>query len=208
MPEAARWHEGVSRTYAELFADVTRTANLLFSLGVRRGDAVALLAPNGAESITATLAAQVAGVAAPINAGLSAEHIVELLKRSGPRCSCAPAQGSTRGCGPSRRQSPAPSASKLSCCSDRSRPSWSATPMRPRSSTSPRRQRHSRRRRSRASCHERPTSPRSSTPAEPRGRPSWRRTPTRTRWSTHGPSPRSRCSTTTRSSSPDCPSST
>src|SRR5688572_15984790 len=34
MPDAARWHEGASRTYAELFADVTRTANLLRSLGV------------------------------------------------------------------------------------------------------------------------------------------------------------------------------
>ena len=85
MPEAARWSEGASRTYAELFADVNRTANALLSLGVRRGDAVALLAPNGAELITATLAAQVAGVAAPINAGLRAEHIVELLKRSGAR---------------------------------------------------------------------------------------------------------------------------
>ncbi len=83
MPDAVRWPEGASRTYAELFADVNRTANLLRSLGVRRSDAVALLAPNGAELITATLAAQVAGVAAPINAGLSAEHIVELLKASG-----------------------------------------------------------------------------------------------------------------------------
>ena len=94
MPEAARWQDGASRTYAELLADVTRTANLLHSLGVRRGDAVAL-APNGAELITALLASQVAGVAALINAGLSAEHIVELLKRSGPGCSCAPDRGST-----------------------------------------------------------------------------------------------------------------
>ena len=85
MPDAARLSEGGSRTYAELFADVNRTANVLLSLGVRRGDAVALLAPNGAELITATLAAQVAGVAAPINAGLRAEHIVELLKRTGAR---------------------------------------------------------------------------------------------------------------------------
>jgi fatty-acyl-CoA synthase len=85
MPEAARWQDGASRTYAELASDVTRTANLLHSLGVRRGDAVALLAPNGAELITALLASQVAGVAAPINAGLNAEHIVELLTRSGAR---------------------------------------------------------------------------------------------------------------------------
>ena len=53
--------------------------------GVRRTDGVALLAPNCDELITATLAAELAGIAAPINSGLSGEHIVELLRRSGAR---------------------------------------------------------------------------------------------------------------------------
>ena len=43
------------------------------------------MSPNCAELITATLAAQLAGIAAPINGGLSREHIAELLRRSGAR---------------------------------------------------------------------------------------------------------------------------
>ncbi|MCP2319244.1 fatty-acyl-CoA synthase [Nocardia amikacinitolerans] len=85
LPEAARWREPLRRSYAELLADVHRYANLLHELGVRRGDAVALIAPNCAELIPATLAAQLAGIAAPINSGLSRDHIAELLGRSGGR---------------------------------------------------------------------------------------------------------------------------
>ncbi|WP_067838703.1 acyl-CoA synthetase [Nocardia lijiangensis] len=85
LPEAARWREPLQRSYAELLADVHRYANLLRELGVRRGDAVALIAPNCAELIPATLAAQLAGIAAPINGGLSRAHIAELLRRSGAR---------------------------------------------------------------------------------------------------------------------------
>ncbi|MET8778910.1 acyl-CoA synthetase [Nocardia sp. NPDC004654] len=85
LPEAARWREPLRRSYAELLADVHRHANLLHELGVRRGDAVALIAPNCAELIPATLAAQLAGIAAPINGGLSRDHIAKLLGRSGAR---------------------------------------------------------------------------------------------------------------------------
>ncbi|MCP2288914.1 acyl-CoA synthetase [Nocardia amikacinitolerans] len=85
LPEAARWREPLRRSYAELLADVHRYANLLHELGVRRGDAVALIAPNCAELIPATLAAQLAGIAAPINGGLSRDHIAELPGRSGAR---------------------------------------------------------------------------------------------------------------------------
>ncbi|MFB8005138.1 acyl-CoA synthetase [Nocardia sp. NPDC056000] len=85
LPDAARWREPLRRTYSELLADVHRYANLLHELGVRRTDGVALIAPNCAELIPATLAAQLAGIAAPINGGLSPEHIAELLRRSGAR---------------------------------------------------------------------------------------------------------------------------
>ncbi|MVU80682.1 acyl-CoA synthetase [Nocardia sp. ET3-3] len=85
LPEAARWREPVRRSFSQLLADVHRYANLLRELGVRRGDAVALIAPNCAELIPATLAAQLAGVAAPINGGLTHAHIAELLRRSGAR---------------------------------------------------------------------------------------------------------------------------
>ncbi|MFC0447233.1 acyl-CoA synthetase [Rhodococcus jostii] len=85
LPGAARWREPVHRTYAQLLADVHRSANMLHAHGLRRDDAVALMSPNCAELITATLAAQVAGIAAPINPGLSADHMAELLRRSGAR---------------------------------------------------------------------------------------------------------------------------
>ncbi|RYP85086.1 acyl-CoA synthetase [Nocardioides guangzhouensis] len=85
MPDGERWEQPSERTFAQLLADVHRYANLFHALGVRRTDGVALLAPNCDELITATLAAQLAGIAAPINSGLSGEHIAELMRRSGAR---------------------------------------------------------------------------------------------------------------------------
>jgi fatty-acyl-CoA synthase len=85
LPDAARWREPEQRTFAQLLADVHRYANLFHQLGIRRGDAVALMAPNCAELITATLAAELAGIAAPLGSGLSRPHLAELLRRSGAR---------------------------------------------------------------------------------------------------------------------------
>ncbi|WP_040687963.1 acyl-CoA synthetase [Nocardia vinacea] len=85
LPEAARWREPLQRSYSELLSDVHRYANLLHRLGIGRDDAVALMAPNCAELIPATLAAQLAGIAAPINGAMSGRHIAELLRRSGAR---------------------------------------------------------------------------------------------------------------------------
>ena len=85
LPDGDRWEQPSERTFAELLADVHRYANVFHALGVRRTDGVALLAPNCDDLITATLAAELAGIAAPINSGLSGEHIVELLRRSGAR---------------------------------------------------------------------------------------------------------------------------
>ncbi|BCJ75075.1 acyl-CoA synthetase [Catellatospora sp. IY07-71] len=85
LPSGAQWREPRQRTFGQLLADVHRHANLLHELGVRRGDAVALMSPNCAELITATLAAQLAGIAAPLGAGLSRQHLGELLRRCGAR---------------------------------------------------------------------------------------------------------------------------
>ena len=85
LPEAARCREPLHRTFGELLADVHRYANLLHRLGVRRGDAVALMAPNCAELVPATLAAQLAGIAAPLNGALNRGHLAQLLRRSGVR---------------------------------------------------------------------------------------------------------------------------
>ena len=85
LPDGERWEHPIERTYTGLLTDVHAYANVFHTLGVRRGDAVALLAPNCDELVTATLAAQLAGIAAPINSGLSPEHIAELLRKSGAR---------------------------------------------------------------------------------------------------------------------------
>ena len=87
LPDAARFEHPVQRTFAGLLADVHAYANVFHAHGVRRGDAVALLAPNCDELVTATLAAELAGIAAPVNGGLSQETVHELLRqvrRAGP----------------------------------------------------------------------------------------------------------------------------
>lgn len=85
LPDAIRWDEPTDRTYGDLLTDVHKTANLLRDIGVGRNDAVALIAPNCDGLITATLAAQLAGIATPINGGLSPDHVAELVRRSGAR---------------------------------------------------------------------------------------------------------------------------
>ncbi|MGW2937153.1 acyl-CoA synthetase [Streptomyces sp. NPDC055722] len=85
LPDAAHFLRPATATFAQLRDQVHRTANLLRSLGVTRRDAVALLSPNTAELPTALLAAQAAGIAAPVNPGLAPEHVEQLLRRGGAR---------------------------------------------------------------------------------------------------------------------------
>lgn len=85
MPTAADWRQPVQRTYVELLAGVHQQANLLATMGVDRATAVALISPNCEELITATLAAQLAGIAVPVNAALQPSHIAELVGRCGAR---------------------------------------------------------------------------------------------------------------------------
>ncbi|SHY63006.1 acyl-CoA synthetase [Mycobacteroides abscessus] len=98
IPDATQWREPMRRTFSQLLADVHRTANLLADVGVGRTDAVALIAPNCAQLITATLAAQLAGIAAPINGALSADHVTELVQRSGARVLIAAAPQLDQNC--------------------------------------------------------------------------------------------------------------
>ncbi|MET8809186.1 acyl-CoA synthetase [Streptomyces sp. NPDC004546] len=85
LPDAARFLRPATATFAQLRDQVHRTANLLRSLGVTRRAAVGLLAPNTAELPAALLAAQAAGIAAPVNPGLAPEHVEQLLRRGGAR---------------------------------------------------------------------------------------------------------------------------
>src|SRR5689334_5937436 len=85
IPEPADHIRCLNWTYAELAGMVTRIANALTSLGVRRGDAVTLAGVNTSMLYAATLAAQAVGIAAPVNPALSGERIAELIRRTGSR---------------------------------------------------------------------------------------------------------------------------
>ncbi|WP_405884015.1 acyl-CoA synthetase [Streptomyces sp. NBC_01136] len=85
LPDAERFLRPATATFAQLRDQVHRTANLLRALGVTRRAAVGLLAPNTAELPAALLAAQAAGIATPVNPGLAAKHVEQLLRRGGAR---------------------------------------------------------------------------------------------------------------------------
>jgi fatty-acyl-CoA synthase len=79
LPDAERWERATTRTYAELAADVHRTANAFAGLGVGRRDAVALVSVNCEQLATALLAAEAVGIASPVNPALAAEHAEHLV---------------------------------------------------------------------------------------------------------------------------------
>ena len=85
IPDPADHTRRLDWTYAELAGTVTRIANALTALGVRRGDAVTLSSVNTSMLYAATLAAQAVGIAAPVNPSLSGERIAELVRRTGSR---------------------------------------------------------------------------------------------------------------------------
>jgi fatty-acyl-CoA synthase len=85
LPDPADHTRCLDWTYAELASTVTRIANALTGLGVRRQDAVTLSSVNTSMLYAATLAAQAVGIAAPVNSALSSERIAELVRRTGSR---------------------------------------------------------------------------------------------------------------------------
>jgi fatty-acyl-CoA synthase len=85
IPDPGDYTRCLDCTYAELAGTVTRIANALTALGVRRTDAVTLSSANTSMLYAATLAAQAVGIAAPVNPALSGERIAELIRRTGSR---------------------------------------------------------------------------------------------------------------------------
>jgi fatty-acyl-CoA synthase len=72
--------KAVTLSWSEVRAEVTRTANLLRSLGVGPGDTVAYVLPNCLEAAVVLLAGATAGIVSPVNPLLSAEHIAGILR--------------------------------------------------------------------------------------------------------------------------------
>ncbi|MGO9143219.1 MAG: acyl-CoA synthetase [Streptosporangiaceae bacterium] len=85
IPDPADPARCLAWTYAELAGTVTRIANALTALGVRREDAVTLSSASTSMLYAATLAAEAVGIAAPVNPVLSGERIAELIRRTGSR---------------------------------------------------------------------------------------------------------------------------
>ncbi len=85
IPDPAAYTSCLTWTFADLAGAVTQIANGLASLGVQRPDAVTLCGPNTSMLFAATLAAQAAGIAAPVNPALAGERIAELIRRTGSR---------------------------------------------------------------------------------------------------------------------------
>src|SRR5436190_18970206 len=71
--------DGREWSYAEFDAAVNRTANLLISSGIRKGDVVSLLMPNSAEYVIAYFACwKIGALAGPVNSLLK-EHEIEFV---------------------------------------------------------------------------------------------------------------------------------
>jgi fatty-acyl-CoA synthase len=85
IPDPADYTRCLDWTYAELASTVTRIANAMTALGVRRQDAVTLASASTSMLYAATLAAQAVGIAAPVNPSLSGERIAELIRRTRSR---------------------------------------------------------------------------------------------------------------------------
>src|SRR2546430_2779082 len=75
--------DGRQFTYAEFNRAVNRTAAMLDSHGIKRGDVVSLLLPNSAEYITAYFACwKLGALAGPINSLLKAQEISYVISNS------------------------------------------------------------------------------------------------------------------------------
>ncbi|RNL77574.1 acyl-CoA synthetase [Nocardioides marmorisolisilvae] len=83
MPEAARWSEVVNATYDDLLTMTDRVAKALVRRGVTPTTPVGIIAPNCLQLVPAMLGAQAAGIAVPLNGGLTSEHLATLIERSG-----------------------------------------------------------------------------------------------------------------------------
>src|SRR5207245_874201 len=81
---------GTRITYKQLRDQVTEMADALAALGIRRGDRVATVLPNGLPTIVSFLAASIAGTAAPLNPGYRQEEFRFFLEDTNARILLCP----------------------------------------------------------------------------------------------------------------------
>jgi acyl-CoA synthetase (AMP-forming)/AMP-acid ligase II len=91
LPDAERWQQSSTRTFAELAADVHRAAAVLGEFGIGRADAVAILSVNCEEMLTALLRRRRSASPRRSTPALAAEHATELVRLSGAKVIVAPA---------------------------------------------------------------------------------------------------------------------
>ncbi len=84
---------GIQVTYDSLRKQVLAMANALASVGIRRGDSVAIALPNGLPAIVSFLAASIAGTAAPLNLAYPYEEFLFFLGDTNSRILLCPPVG-------------------------------------------------------------------------------------------------------------------
>src|SRR5271170_303435 len=84
---------GIQVTYDSLRQQVLAMANALASVGIRRGDSVAIALPNGLPAIVSFLAASIAGTAAPLNLAYPYEEFLFFLGDTNARIMLCPPVG-------------------------------------------------------------------------------------------------------------------
>mgnify|MGYP001163430909 CR=1 FL=1 len=84
---------GIRVTYDSLREQVLSMANALASVGIRRGDAIAIALPNGLPAIVSFLAASIAGTAAPLNLAYPYEEFVFFLNDTNAKILLCPPVG-------------------------------------------------------------------------------------------------------------------
>src|ERR1700723_1540141 len=84
---------GIQVNYESLRQQVLAMADALASVGIRRGDAVAIALPNGLPAIVCFLAATIAGKAAPLNLAYPYEEFLFFLNDTNARILLCPPAG-------------------------------------------------------------------------------------------------------------------
>lgn len=84
---------GIKVTYDSLRTQVAAVSDAFASAGIQPGDRVAMVLPNGLDTIVCFLAASIAGSAAPLNPGYKYEEFAFYLEDTNAKLLVVPAQG-------------------------------------------------------------------------------------------------------------------